>query len=120
MRTADLDAALGFFGDLLGGSAQTASPDPRDGDGAGHRDGEGLAKVVEVRWPGGGRIRLEETPGATPGIDRLELEGVGPERSLDLAGTRLVVLPTSDDGSGDRGPPAASPHAISRCAERGG
>jgi methylmalonyl-CoA/ethylmalonyl-CoA epimerase len=120
MRTADLDAALGFFGDLLGGSAQTASPDPRDGDGAGHRDGEGLAKVVEVRWPGGGRIRLEETPGATPGIDRLELEGVGPERSLDLAGTRLVVLPTSDDGSGDRGPPAPSPHAISRCAERGG
>ena len=67
-----------------------------------------MTRVVELRWPGGGRIRLEETPGATPGIERLELEGVGPARTVELAGTRLVVLPTSDDGAGDGGPPTGA------------
>jgi catechol 2,3-dioxygenase-like lactoylglutathione lyase family enzyme len=36
-----------------------------------HADGTDLA------WPGGGRVRLEHRPGVPPGVDRLEVEGLG-------------------------------------------
>jgi methylmalonyl-CoA/ethylmalonyl-CoA epimerase len=97
MRTADLDAALDFFGELLSGTVEAVPPAQRP-------DGDGATRVVQLCWPGGGRIRLEELRDATPSIDRLELEGVGPARTLDLAGTRLVVFPTGHDGLGDGGP----------------
>ncbi len=74
MTTPSLDAALGFFAGLLNGTV----------------DGGGPA-WTELRWPGGGRVRLEEDRNATPRVDRLELETTGPARELHLAGTRLVV-----------------------------
>jgi methylmalonyl-CoA/ethylmalonyl-CoA epimerase len=88
MATPSLDAALGFFAGLLGGTVDVPN-------------GEGGARA-ELRWPGGGRVRLEEHPGATPGISRLELEGAGPERVLELAGTRLVVRAVERSGPRDQ------------------
>jgi methylmalonyl-CoA/ethylmalonyl-CoA epimerase len=70
VRTPDLDEARGFFVDLLTGAEESAGPG-----------------ALELRWPGGGRLRLEaDHPSA--GIDRLELAGDAPERIL--AGTRVV------------------------------
>ncbi len=72
LRTGDVKAGRAFFGDLLGGEVLT--------------DGSGF---VELGWPGGGRLRLED--GAEPGgISRLELEGDLPERVI--AGTRFVSV----------------------------
>ena len=70
VRAPDLDEARAFFGDLLSGVEEPAEPG-----------------VLGLRWPGGGRLRLESGhPSA--GIDRLELAGDAPERIL--AGTRVV------------------------------
>ena len=52
-------------------------------------------RSVSLVWPGGGRIRLEERRDAEPGLDRLEVEGPGPERVLTVAGTRIAVAPQS-------------------------
>jgi len=82
MATPHLDAALGFFAGLLGGEVAT---DASEGDDA-----------VELAWPGAGRIRLETTYGAAPGIVRLDLEGPGSPRELLVAGTRLVVRTTNE------------------------
>jgi catechol 2,3-dioxygenase-like lactoylglutathione lyase family enzyme len=71
-----VDAAAAFFGGLLAGETAGA--------------GEGW---VELAWPGGGRVRLEERPDRAPGIDRLELDGPGPAREVQVAGARLVVNP---------------------------
>jgi catechol 2,3-dioxygenase-like lactoylglutathione lyase family enzyme len=76
METPHLDAALGFFAGVLGGTVDAGAS---DGDGA-----------VELAWPGAGRVRLEAAPGARPGIVRLDLDGPAP-RELTVAGTRLVV-----------------------------
>jgi methylmalonyl-CoA/ethylmalonyl-CoA epimerase len=46
---------------------------------------------VEVAWPGDGRIRFEEDAARPPGIDRLEFEGAGEPRELEVAGTMLIV-----------------------------
>ena len=70
LRTDDLQAGRAFFGELLGGQ--------RVADGPG---------FVELRWPGGGQLRLEAGDGP-PGVTRLELDGVAPERVI--AGTRFV------------------------------
>jgi methylmalonyl-CoA/ethylmalonyl-CoA epimerase len=76
LRTPALPAALDFFAGLLQGEAVGA------GD-----------AWTELAWSTGGHVRLEEHAGATPGIDRLELEGPGEPRELTLAGTRLVIRP---------------------------
>lgn len=70
LRGDDPKGARAFFADLLGGELT--------GDGPG---------FVELRWPGGAQLRLEEHDG--PGrIDRLELDG--PPRDVRIAGTRCV------------------------------
>jgi methylmalonyl-CoA/ethylmalonyl-CoA epimerase len=80
--TPSLPATTGFFAGLLGGTEAAA--------------GEGW---IELAWPGGGRVRLEEHPGASPGIDRLDVELPGAagrdhgESKLTLAGTRIAVTP---------------------------
>ena len=70
LRTDDPAAAEAFFADLLGGQVD------------GTADGR-----LELVWPGGGRVLLEDGPDRS-GIDRLELAGPSPARSV--AGTRLV------------------------------
>jgi catechol 2,3-dioxygenase-like lactoylglutathione lyase family enzyme len=89
MATPNLDAALGFFAGVLGGSAEPAPPEA--GSGTGPETAVVVARAAELVWPGGGRIRLEETVGTLPRVDRLELEVPGTARELQLAGTRLVV-----------------------------
>jgi catechol 2,3-dioxygenase-like lactoylglutathione lyase family enzyme len=71
LRTPRLDAALGFFAGMLQGDVL----------------GEGDASA-ELVWPTGARLRLEERPGANPGVDRLEIEGL-PE-PIEMIGTRLA------------------------------
>jgi catechol 2,3-dioxygenase-like lactoylglutathione lyase family enzyme len=70
LRTGDLAGARAFFGDVLGGTVST----PRPGS-------------VDLRWPGGAKLRLEDGDGPG-GIVRLELDG--PARDLTIAGTRFV------------------------------
>lgn len=50
--------------------------------------GEGWTELV---WPGGGRLRLEQRPGA-PGVDRLEGDVLGASIDRMLAGARLVLV----------------------------
>jgi methylmalonyl-CoA/ethylmalonyl-CoA epimerase len=76
MVTPSIADALRFFEELLDGERRDA--------------GEGW---VELTWPGGGRLRLEQRDDHAPGIDRLELEAAGPSRELVIAGTRAVVNP---------------------------
>jgi catechol 2,3-dioxygenase-like lactoylglutathione lyase family enzyme len=76
LRTPVLVPTLDFYAGLLEGELVTK--------------GEGWA---ELGWSTGGRIRIEEHPDATAGIDRLELEGPGPRRELTVAGTRFVINP---------------------------
>jgi len=100
MRTPDLAAAVAFFTGLLDGEAW---------------GGDGAERWVEIAWPGGARLRLEERDGARPGVDRLEVEGPataaaptgaggaerererpmepGPARELTVAGVRVEVSP---------------------------
>jgi catechol 2,3-dioxygenase-like lactoylglutathione lyase family enzyme len=70
LRTPSRREALAFFGRLLGGREVGAT------DGA-----------TELAWPGGARLLLEDG-GGRPGIDRLELVGAAPARTV--AGTRVV------------------------------
>jgi catechol 2,3-dioxygenase-like lactoylglutathione lyase family enzyme len=70
LRTRNRGDALAFFGGLLGGRE------------VGTTDG-----ATELAWPGGARLVLEDG-GARPGIDRLELVGPAPTRTI--AGTRVV------------------------------
>ncbi|MCZ7535300.1 MAG: VOC family protein [Acidimicrobiia bacterium] len=72
LATASLPSGLGFFGALLGGHEGAS------GDG-----------WVELAWPGGARLRLEERHDRPPGIDRLEIDGVDAE--ITVAGTRLAT-----------------------------
>jgi catechol 2,3-dioxygenase-like lactoylglutathione lyase family enzyme len=90
MTTPNVDAALGFFAGLLGGTVDAGGETPA-----------GRA-WTELRWPGSGRIRLEEDRDATPGVARLELVGAGPDRELDVAGTRLVVQDAGRNAEADQ------------------
>lgn len=81
MTTRDLSGTIEFFTGLLDGEAW----------GRGGKQ-EGEAPWVEIAWPGGGRVRIEEQPEASLGIDRLEVEGA-PAREVVVAGTRVVVAP---------------------------
>ncbi|MBM3670768.1 MAG: hypothetical protein FJW86_01050 [Actinobacteria bacterium] len=87
MATPDLAATTSFFTDLLEGTerARGQSPDGQD--------------WIDLVWAGGSCIRLEELAGAQGDrparIDRLEVEGPGQARELDIAGARVVVSPAS-------------------------
>jgi methylmalonyl-CoA/ethylmalonyl-CoA epimerase len=74
MTSPNLPDALDFFVGLL--------------DGTRHAQGEGW---VELSWPGGGHLRLEQRADRTAGIDRLEADGAGPARELVVGGARLLV-----------------------------
>ena len=74
LRTPSLPATLDFFAGVLLGETVGTGPG-----------------WTELTWPGDGHLRIEERPGATPGIDRLELEGPRPARELTIAGTRFLV-----------------------------
>lgn len=71
LRTPSLAAALGFFAGLLGGSVRAD-----------------LGDRVDLEWPGGAAIALEERRDALPGVDRLEL--VGLDREVEVLGTRFA------------------------------
>jgi catechol 2,3-dioxygenase-like lactoylglutathione lyase family enzyme len=73
MRTPSLAAATGFFGGVLHGTIERAT-DTR----------------VDLVWPRGARIGVELQPDASPGVDRLEVEGL--EKPCTIVGTRLVPL----------------------------
>jgi methylmalonyl-CoA/ethylmalonyl-CoA epimerase len=81
LRTPSLPAAVGFFAGVLHGDVE------HDGDGR-----------VDLVWPRGARIGLELRPGAPPGIDRLEVEGLREECSL--IGTRFVPANVSPKTGG--------------------
>jgi catechol 2,3-dioxygenase-like lactoylglutathione lyase family enzyme len=74
LATPSLPSSSAFFSGLLGGTEVGG--------------GEGW---IELEWPGGGHVRLEQRVDVGPGIDRLELDGPGPARELDVAGTRLAL-----------------------------
>jgi hypothetical protein len=73
LRTPTLDATVGFFRDLLQGEVET------NGD-----------ERVDLVWPGGARIAIEEHAGEAPGVDRLEVEGL--DEPVELIGARFVPL----------------------------
>jgi catechol 2,3-dioxygenase-like lactoylglutathione lyase family enzyme len=75
LRTPSLPAAVAFFAGVLQGDIERETDDR-----------------VDLVWPRGARIGLEFQPGATPGVDRLEFEGL-PEDTT-IIGTRLVPLDT--------------------------
>lgn len=72
----DVTGARAFFGDVLQANA------------AGEDDG-----AVELTWPGGGRLLLEERPERAPGIDRFECEREGEPEDLVIGGARVLVRP---------------------------
>jgi methylmalonyl-CoA/ethylmalonyl-CoA epimerase len=73
LRTPNLASAMGFFGGVLQGQVL----DEREG-------------ACELVWAGGARILLEEQPAATPGVDRLEVEGLA--APAEFIGTRFVPV----------------------------
>jgi hypothetical protein len=73
LRTPALAASVGFFSGVLQGDVETDTDEH-----------------VDLVWPGGARIGLESQPGASPGVDRLEVEGLAAERTV--VGTRFVPL----------------------------
>ena len=68
-----LGPEFGFFSGVLQGDVE------RDDD-----------TRVDLVWPGGARVGLEHQPGASPGIDRLEIEGLAEPRTM--LGTRFVPV----------------------------
>ncbi len=76
MATPSIPDALEFFGNVLGGTQRT--------------QGEGW---IELAWSGGAHLRLEHHTDREAGVDRLEADGPGPTRVLELAGTRVVINP---------------------------
>ena len=71
LRTRDLPAAVQFFAGMLEGEVE------RESD-----------RRVELVWPRGARIALELRADTTPGVDRLEVEGLAQE--VTVIGTRFV------------------------------
>lgn len=65
LRTPALSTAVEFFAGILEGEIEVET--------------DAHADLV---WSRGARIRLEHRPDAPPGIDRLEVEGLGEERSV--------------------------------------
>lgn len=77
MAAPSVPDALEFFAGVLGGT-----PSSED---------EGW---VELSWPGGGHLRLEQRADRPAGVDRLEADGPGAARELVIAGARVVVNPS--------------------------
>jgi catechol 2,3-dioxygenase-like lactoylglutathione lyase family enzyme len=71
LRTPAIDATVAFFRDLLDGEVE-ATADTR----------------VELAWPRGARVAIEQHDGATPGVDRLEVEGL--DEPVEVIGTTFV------------------------------
>lgn len=71
LRTPMLATAVEFFGGILEGEIERES-----------------GQRVDLVWPRGARIGLEQRPDAPPGVDRLEVEGLAEE--LTTVGTRFV------------------------------
>src|SRR5262249_5026529 len=94
IATPSLTATLGFFTGLLQGDEVAG--------------GEGW---VELAWPGGGRVKLEDRPGRPPGVDRLEADvvGDGPLGERTVAGTRLLLEPRESRRSSRRRLPRRRP-----------
>lgn len=69
--TPALAATVGFYAGLLHGDRVD------EGDG-----------WVELCWPSGAHVRVEERPGMPPGVDRLEVEGL--DREVEVIGTRFT------------------------------
>jgi methylmalonyl-CoA/ethylmalonyl-CoA epimerase len=72
-RTPSLPAALSFFAGVLQGDIESET-----------------ASSADLVWPRGSRVRVEEVFGASPGVDRLEFEGLDQERVF--IGTRFVPV----------------------------
>jgi hypothetical protein len=73
LRSPALDAAITFFTELLHGHIEA--------DQGGR---------VELVWPGGARIAIEDAPDADARVDRLEVEGL--DESVEVIGTRFVPV----------------------------
>ena len=71
----DLGAARGFFGDVMQGHVVAER-----------------AEAVELAWPGGGRLLLEQREGS-PGVDRYECEREGEPEERVIGGARIVIRP---------------------------
>ena len=71
LRTPVLAAAVGFFAGVLQGDVEREASDR-----------------VDLVWPGGARLGLEQRADLPPGVDRLEVEGLAAERTL--LGARFV------------------------------
>ena len=74
LGVASIASARGLFTDLLDGGIDD--------------EGEGW---VELVWPAGSRLRLEERPRDTPGVDRLEGDVLASPLETTIAGARLVL-----------------------------
>ena len=75
LRTPVLADAVVFFGTMLEGVVERESADR-----------------IELVWPRGARIALEQHVDAPPGVDRLEVGGLRAARTV--IGTHFVPLPT--------------------------
>ena len=73
LRTPSLPAAISFFAGILQGDVEHET-----------------ATSADLVWPGGARIRLEANADALPGVDRLEVIGLGEERTV--IGTRFTPV----------------------------
>lgn len=71
LRTTDLAGARALYEGLLDGEPERET-----------------AGALDLVWPGGGRLRIEERPGAGPGVDRLEVAGL--PRAVEVLGTSFV------------------------------
>ena len=73
MRSPSLSSAVGFFAGVLQGDVEAET-----------------ASTVDLVWPRGARIRVEEQAGCAPGVDRLEV--IGLDEEITLVGTRFVPV----------------------------
>lgn len=76
MAVSSLEDALPFFAGLLGGTAEARAE-----------------RRVDLVWPRGGRIALEERPDRSPGVDRYECMHHGPPAERVIGGVRFVLQP---------------------------
>lgn len=71
LRVPDLAEGLRLYRDLLDGSVDAEAEE-----------------MVELVWPSGGRVRLEQRPDDEPGVDRYEVGTL--DRVIEVGGARFV------------------------------